>query len=356
MLIIHAVSIGPADSMGVYKAVRELSIGQADVGHEVHLVVHGQWPSDAIERAGVHVHQAKTLRSSNHIIRTLATGDAVVHTHSTWTLSTLLPLFKTHEQVRFVASPHGSLAPVAMTSRALKKAVAWALLFRPAMKRHHQIQVSSRKELFEVQAHRLKLPLRLVPNIVSPPAPGVLQGNKEFRVGFLGRIHPIKGVAELVQAWRSIEGEFPDWRLEVVGPLEDRPYSDLVRRELANTARATYQGTKYGADRWRFLHQSEVVAVPSASENFCYVVAEAYLAGTPVVATEGVPWPQINDQSIGWRSGMGSSSLADALRQAMMASSARRKSMGERGRKLVARDFERRSVACVSVEAYQELF
>src|SRR2546430_15781158 len=46
---------------------------------------------------------------------------------------------------------------------------------------------------------------------------------------FLSRIHPKKGVSELLRVWRDTEGDFPQWQLIVAGPdLEG--YEPCMRR------------------------------------------------------------------------------------------------------------------------------
>jgi glycosyltransferase involved in cell wall biosynthesis len=354
--IIHAVSLSPQDSMGVYQAVRELAVGQAELGHEVHIAVNGRWPDDGVAALGVTLHDGG-LRDSRATIRSLASPSLVVHTHSTWTLSTLLPLaFPARSAPVFVASPHGSLAPEALRARWLKKKMAWPVLFRPAMKRHRAIFATSEKERAEIEAQRLGRPVPIIPNGISAPEAGLIDSvAKQRKIGFLGRIHPNKGVIPLVRAWAAVARDFPDWRLELSGPEADRRYAQQVRELAAATERVACLGPLYGGDRWRFLAESEVVAVPSRTENFCYVVAEAYLAGSPVLTTFGVPWPEIDELGLGWRGAATEEGLGAMLRRAMESGDAERGAMAARGRAFVLSRLSRSAVAMRTVEAYEDL-
>jgi glycosyltransferase involved in cell wall biosynthesis len=93
----------------------------------------------------------------------------------------------------------------------------------------------------------------------------------------VGRIQPSKGVLDLVRAMQGV-----DARLVVVGDGRG-PYADEVRREAAATV--TFTGAV--ADARALMSWFDVLAVPSHTEAFGTVAAEALAAGTPVVATRG---------------------------------------------------------------------
>jgi glycosyltransferase involved in cell wall biosynthesis len=96
-------------------------------------------------------------------------------------------------------------------------------------------------------------------------------------VGFVGRIQPSKGVLDLVRAMRDV-----DARLVVVGDGRGA-YADEVRRVAGE--RTTFAGPV--DDARPLMHWFDVLAVPSHTEAFGTVAAEALAAGTPVVATRG---------------------------------------------------------------------
>jgi glycosyltransferase involved in cell wall biosynthesis len=96
-------------------------------------------------------------------------------------------------------------------------------------------------------------------------------------VGFVGRIQPSKGVLDLVRAMRGV-----DARLVVAGEGR-RPYADEVRAAAGD--RVTFIGAV--DDARPLMHWFDVLAVPSRTEAFGTVAAEALAAGTPVVATRG---------------------------------------------------------------------
>lgn len=341
--------------MGIYVAVRELAIAQQQAGGDVHLLVDGVWPEDGVRAAGVQVHTVSGFGAARRMLRTLAVAGGVLHSHMVWSPISLLPLLAGRPPgMRAVVSTHGCLAPEAMRTKRFKKVAGWHVLFRRATRAHDAIVATFEEEREQIAAYRLGRPILIVPNTVSPPPPQTVV--KQRTVGFIGRLHPIKGVLELVQAWTQVAAAFPDWRLRLVGPPEDADYAAKLRELAARTPSITVEPPVFGAGKWQFLAECELVAVPSHSENFCYVVAEAYLAGTPVLTTTGVPWPELEPLQLGWRGAGDAAALAQQLRRALSATDADRRTMGARGRDFVDARFSHAAVARTSFAAYESLF
>ena len=125
------------------------------------------------------------------------------------------------------------------------------------------------------------------PAPVSPPTPG---GRRLLCVGTLA---PLKGQDVLLEALGTLGG-LP-WRCTLVGPLDRDPgyAASLARRAgaigIADRVRMT--GTRTGASLRRAYRDADLLVVPSRTETYGMVVAEALAAGMPVLATAvgGVP-------------------------------------------------------------------
>lgn len=352
--VIHAVKAG-GDLLGVEVAVGELAVAQHQVGVDVHLLVNGEWPEGNVRALGIPVHQVDS-RDVARSIRSLTTSGTVVHSHTLWSALTLLPLQLGSLRQPMVLSPHGSLAAEALRSKRLKKRLAWAAVFKHAAQMHDVLVATSPAERSDVQRLLPRQRVELVPNtIVAPAGVRVRASGKSHTVGFVGRLHPIKGPLELVEAWRCVSAQAPDWRLRVVGPMEDAAYCAKLRVLADADPTISLESPVYGPDKWRMLAECELIVVPSRSENFGNVVAEAYLMGTPVVATLGVPWPEIEEEGIGWRGPGDIDGLAAMLRSAMTSSSVDRAEMGARGRLLVEARYNHETIAQRSIGLYESL-
>jgi glycosyltransferase involved in cell wall biosynthesis len=104
---------------------------------------------------------------------------------------------------------------------------------------------------------------------------------KVSRVGFIGRLDPIKRIPDLLAAMALLP---PDVHLDVYGDGIERTRieGEIIRLSLAS--RATLHGTI--ARPQEALSKIDLLVLPSDAEGFGLVLIEAMAAGVPVVATD----------------------------------------------------------------------
>jgi glycosyltransferase involved in cell wall biosynthesis len=94
-----------------------------------------------------------------------------------------------------------------------------------------------------------------------------------------------------------------------------------------------------GRDKLALLRRADVFVLPSYSENFGIVVAEALACGTPVITTTGTPWKQLQDVDAGRWVPPREDELAQALRELLNMSRSERAAMGQRGQDLIQKNY-----------------
>ncbi len=104
-------------------------------------------------------------------------------------------------------------------------------------------------------------------------------------IGFVGRLEPRKGVHDLLAAVPALRGAIPGARFVLVG---DDPYVSAPEYTAGLLAEAARLGVQHWG--WRdgapgLMRHMDVLVLPSHSEPFGTVLAEAMAVGTPVVAT-----------------------------------------------------------------------
>jgi glycosyltransferase involved in cell wall biosynthesis len=254
---------------------------------------------------------------------------------------------------KLVTSPRGTLSPWALSRARQFKRILKPSQWR-ALERADLLHATSEAEYLEIRAQRLAAPVAVIPNGIDVPIElPVKRPGARRRLLFLGRIHPTKCIDRLLQAWRLVEPAFDDWDLTIAG-RGDAAY-ELAMRELAaglELKRATFVGPLYGDDKANAYRDADLFILPSHSENFGMVVAEALAHGCPVIASKGAPWEGLEREGCGWWVVHDVETLAATMDTAMRLQREKLAEMGARGREWLLRDFSWKSVASRMEAAY----
>ncbi len=284
----------------------------------------------------------------------------IVHSHGMWLAANVLPGLahksKKHRS-RLVVSPRGMLAPAALNYSRWKKTALWHLAQRRALLAADMIHATSAEECRDVRALGVTAPIVIIPNGVDVPERYEHDAERfRFTLLYIGRVHPKKGLDRLIDAWTMICADFPDWQLEIVGPSEDRHAEWLNERAMkAGAVRYSIAPAAFGTDKDRIYREADLFVLPTRSENFGLVVAEALSHELPVVCTDGAPWERLPVEGCGWWIPQDVETLAATLREAMKLPYSVRREMGERGRRWMIRDFSWGSIAEDMQQAYRWL-
>ena len=181
-----------------------------------------------------------------------------------------------------------------------------------------------------------------------------MEGVKK-QVLFLSRIHVKKGIELLIEAWERIVKDFPGWSLLIVGNGE-ADYIESLRimvKEHGVGESVTISEPVFGEAKVKLYQSSALFVLPSYSENFGMVIAEAMSCGVPVITTRYCPWEILNETGTGWCIDLSVDNLTDTLRQAMGMNADILYEMGQKASLLVSEKFDYRSVAKKTMEMYK---
>jgi glycosyltransferase involved in cell wall biosynthesis len=110
----------------------------------------------------------------------------------------------------------------------------------------------------------------------GPPLPA-----RPRRFLFVGRLEPRKGVRELFEAWRRVQGKLPDWELRLIGTGPLRAAApDLARMTIADFLQPAELAPEY--------REARFLVLPSHEDHWGLVVHEAALAGCGLVLSQNV--------------------------------------------------------------------
>ncbi|WP_353204013.1 glycosyltransferase [Sphingomonas sp.] len=274
----------------------------------------------------------------------------VLHVHGIWNFASLAGLQwqrRTHRPL--VISPHGMLDPGALVFSPTKKRIVAALYERRALRSAAAIHALNAAEAAAVRAYGIDVPIAVIPNGVDLPDASVIaardwSADRRRTMLFLARLHPKKGVQELIAAWRHMLDRAPAigarWRLTLAG-WDDGGLIDAARQqvtELGLTDHVTIPGAVFGDAKHDAFAQAHAFILPSRSEGLPISVLEAWAYGLPVFMTDACNVPSGFAANAAIRIETDSVALASVLAQ-RLADDSDLPAIGAKGRALVAQDF-----------------
>jgi glycosyltransferase involved in cell wall biosynthesis len=366
------LTIGSLDRRGggMQHAVAALADALVEVGCTTSLVSLAS-PQDAtlLRPARATMLQAPVMRLRGHalwsaalsatITRRLARhSPALVHDNGLWGyLNWAAARAAARARVPLVLSPHGMLAPWALGFKPVRKKVALALYQRALLEQVRLFIVSSTAEASQVRAAGLRQPIAIVPAGVELPASVArpARAGDERHALFLSRVHPIKGLVPFIEAWHALQPQ--GWRVTVAGPDEAGHRAELEQllERLGLADRFTFTGEADATRKAELFRSADLFVLPTYTENFGIVVAEALSYGVPVLTTRGAPWAVLEEIGAGWWVPPGVEGLVAGLRASLAASDEQRQRMGEAGRRYVELTLSWPGTARRTVEAYEWL-
>lgn len=257
----------------------------------------------------------------------------IVHQHGVWQFTGLAAAdFCRCEGIPLVVSPHGMLSKAAMAGHSVRKRMAWLTYQRAVLAAADVIHVTSEGEMLDVRSMGIRTPAAVIALGVQTPATCPPERrNSSLRAVFLGRLDPLKGVGDLVTAWATVRPE--GWKLTLAGP-DNVGYAARLRRLISQAALENVveiPGPLWGADRDALLAAADLLILPSHTENFGLVVAEALAQGVPVVTTTATPWECVAEAGCGWVVPSGVEGISAGLAAACAIDRATLRGMGQLG-------------------------
>jgi glycosyltransferase involved in cell wall biosynthesis len=267
----------------------------------------------------------------------------------------------------YIYYTHGAFEPWAFNHKYWKKRVYWELVEKGILSGAAGIVVCNEAETDLLRSLGVRTPIRRIPwgvdipSAASSPVRARLAAlfpalaDRPFLL-FLSRLHPKKGLDLLIPAFGALAQEFPDWLLVLAGP-DEGGYRVQLERMVADRGleqRILFTGMITGEAKAMLLAHADCFVLPSYSEGFPVVVAEALGYGRPIVITTSCYVPEVAEGEAGLVVSPEVGALAAALREMMRRDSAFRDKCSQKALEVAKRHFTWEAVAKQTLDFYRE--
>jgi glycosyltransferase involved in cell wall biosynthesis len=276
----------------------------------------------------------------------------ILHGHGLWQMPVhQMAMLARKKKIPYIITPRGMLEPWSLTQGKLKKQIALKLFQYKDLVRANCIHATARMEVDSIRKLGFTNPIAMIPNGISIsdfPLTIPKKQKTPKKILFLSRIHVKKGIENLIEAWSLIDFEIRDnWIIEIVGNGDIayiKSLKELISfKDLQNQIKIL--PPVFGKDKIELYRESSLFILPTFSENFGIVIAEALTSYTPVITTKAAPWKGLEDYDCGWWIDIGVEPLKKAILNALNSSEERLSLMGVNGRRLIEDNYSMESVA-----------
>lgn len=361
---------GPSRSVPMF--VRGLALEGVDV--TLMVIKSGDMNLHALDGTTAKVHLLEPNYTKKNLEEFVAAEKFdVIHGQCIWEpLFHQMRLVADKFNIPFILTPRGTLEPWSLQQKRWKKRIARWLYQDADLKHCACIYTTAEMEAQHIRELGFKNPMCIIPNGIETEGYPCRKDPSSVKkqILFLSRVHPKKGIEVLIDAFSKLSNEFPEWIVTIVGNGEEAYRSELISKisNMGLAGRIQLLQPVFGAAKTQLYQESSLFCLPSYSENFGMVIAEALSCGVPAITTNGTPWQLLNgdcttmgasldmlgeDKRTGWCIDLSIENLEMTLREAMSMDSKALFDMGQRGSRMVNENFNYRSVAKKNKALYE---
>lgn len=292
----------------------------------------------------------------------------LAHIHALFSpVSTAAAAIARYKKLPYILRPLGTLDPADLHKKWWLKQIYGLLWERPNLAGAAGIHFTCVREAqiserFGTQTRDLVIPLGVKPLVM--PRPGEARRQLGFPdnqplVLFMSRIDSKKGLNLLIPALERLLEEKLDFHFILAGANPQDPEYEQQITEQINVSplasRTTITGFVMGELKAALLQDADLFVLPSYYENFGIAVAEAMVAGTPVVISNQVYiCEEVQGAEAGWVSDCDVDALTECLREALEDAGERQR-RGVNGQEYALNNYSWDAIAQQMIEVYQRI-
>jgi poly(glycerol-phosphate) alpha-glucosyltransferase len=294
----------------------------------------------------------------------------LLHSHGLWMYPSVASLeWSRISNHPLIISPHGMLDPWAIKNSAWKKRLAGLLYENRHLKNASCLHALCLSEYNAIRRYGLSNPVAIIPNGVDLPCKTSGQMKPDWIshlppnckiLLFLGRIHPKKGLINVLHAWKELKEldyvspENP-WHLVIAGWNQNghREQLEKLGHDLDIGENIHFTGPQFGKEKTATLSQADAFILPSYSEGLPMAVLEAWSHNLPVIMTPQCNLPEGFSANAALKIDTDPSSISETLLQLFSMNKEELQNFGKNGYQLVKNKFTWPLVADQMYQVYE---
>jgi glycosyltransferase involved in cell wall biosynthesis len=237
----------------------------------------------------------------------------LIHIHCIWSLqNTIASIIARIFKIPYILTPHGMLDKWSLKQKKIKKYVYFVLVEKFNLKNAKYIHFLNSDEYIESKNLYNFKKYIIIPNGANiqtkkvndsnlRPLIDELIKNKKIILLYLGRLHPKKGLDDLMKSFSLVIKKNSKFHLIIAGGGEEF-YSKKLK-ELMNGLliknNVSFIGPIYGEDKLFLYEQSDIFILPSYQEGDSVAIKEAMSYHLPVIITNACHFDEVEFQKAG---------------------------------------------------------
>lgn len=361
---------------GLFNSVRNSALSIAAEDHKVSVFslndAHAEEDAGAWTPLTPNVSKTfgpQRLGYSRSFSKSLKTTDFdCIHQHGIWqAFSRDVAGWRKRTNRPTMVSPRGMLDTWALKNSGWKKRLAAGLFEKQNLTNTTCIHALNASEAQSIRDFGLVNPIATIPNGTTLPdlpgdqkstSPDLWPNDKKVLL-FIARLHPKKGVFELINAWAKFSRNAPEaadaWHLVIAG-WDEGGHNDLLLKSIAQNevgGSVSLVGPKFGDQKDAILRRANAFILPSYSEGLPMGILEAWAYQLPVLMTEACNIPAGFEREAAIKIGTDPVELSKSLEDVLSLPDEHLRDMGRNGRKLVEEQFTWPEIARRHIEVYR---
>ncbi|CEJ43201.1 hormogonium polysaccharide biosynthesis glycosyltransferase HpsP [Umezakia ovalisporum] len=294
----------------------------------------------------------------------------LAHIHALFSpVSTAAARVCRQQKLPYILRPLGTLDPADLRKKKQLKQLYVQLMERRNIAGAAAIHFTSNQEAkiserFGVATRDLVIPLGVIPPKPIPDAGNIVRN--QFKIPpdfplvlFMSRIDQKKGLNLLLPALEKLLASQFNFHFVLAGTnSQDPDYEQKIKSHIANSplrSHTTITGFVSGELKASLLQAADLFVLPSYYENFGIAVAEAMVAGIPVVISDHVHiWQQVHDSKSGWIGKTEVETFVELIKEALQ-NPQQRQQRGLNAQQYALQHFSWSAIARQTIQAYQQI-